>query len=178
MSSSRLDRLDCDRTWCQREEDPSMTVHPTESSDSAAEAAQPAGIGRRFVARVVDFVILAVLGLVLGVALDFGFAWLVIQAVMVFAYFVLLDVFAGTTPGKLVMGLRVTGPDGGRPTMREALVREAFTLLGAIPFAGPVLALAAWVVIAVTINSSPTNRGKHDELAGGTRVVLTREVGR
>ena len=33
------------------------------------------------------------------------------------------------------------------------------------------LTLIAVVVIAVTINSSPTKQGKHDELAGGTQVV-------
>jgi hypothetical protein len=31
--------------------------------------------------------------------------------------------------------------------------------------------LIAIIVIAVTINSSPTKQGKHDELAGGTQVV-------
>lgn len=53
---------------------------------------------------------------------------------------------AGATPGKLALGLRVIGPDGGRPTPRQALIREAFTVLGAIPFAGPLLALAATLV--------------------------------
>jgi uncharacterized RDD family membrane protein YckC len=70
-----------------------------------------------------------------------------------------------------VAGLRVLGPDGGRPTLRQALIRESFTVLGAIPFAGPLLALAAWIWIAATIRSSPTGQGKHDTLAGGTRVA-------
>jgi hypothetical protein len=29
----------------------------------------------------------------------------------------------------------------------------------------------AIIVIAVTVSSSPTKQGKHDELAGGTQVV-------
>jgi len=33
------------------------------------------------------------------------------------------------------------------------------------------LAIIAYIVIAVTINASPTKQGKHDELAGGTQVV-------
>jgi hypothetical protein len=36
---------------------------------------------------------------------------------------------------------------------------------------GWLLGLIADIVIAVTINSSPTKQGKHDELAGGTQVV-------
>jgi hypothetical protein len=40
-----------------------------------------------------------------------------------------------------------------------------------IPFIGGLLTLVAVIVIAVTINSSPTKQGKHDELAGGTQVV-------
>ena len=34
--------------------------------------------------------------------------------------------------------------------------------------------LAAAIYIAVTINSSPTRTGWHDQFAGGTRVVRTR----
>ena len=49
--------------------------------------------------------------------------------------------------------------------------REAFTVLGAISFAGPLLALAAWAWIIATIRSTPLRQGKHDMLAGGTRVI-------
>jgi hypothetical protein len=40
-----------------------------------------------------------------------------------------------------------------------------------IPIIGGFLSLAAWIIIAVTINSSPSKQGKHDELAGGTQVL-------
>jgi hypothetical protein len=32
-------------------------------------------------------------------------------------------------------------------------------------------AFVATIIIAVTINGSPTTQGKHDEFAGGTQVV-------
>lgn len=131
----------------------------------------PGDLLPRFGARVVDAIILGVVGLALGFVLDFGFVWLAIHAILVFAYFTLLDASYGTTLGKQLLRLKVTGPHGGRPSIPQAAVREAFTVVGAIPFAGPVLSLLAWIVIGVTINSSPTNQGKHDELAGGTRVV-------
>jgi hypothetical protein len=59
----------------------------------------------------------------------------------------------------------------GCPTYHESLIREAFTVVGAIPFVGPVLALGAWISIVWTVRSSALRRGKHDILAGGTRVV-------
>lgn len=120
---------------------------------------------------MIDSLIVAVVGGAIGFAFDYGTVWLVIQAVLVFAYFVVLNVSQGTTLGKRLLGLRVTGPGGGKPTVQEAAIREAFTIVGAIPFAGPPLSLVAWIVIAVTINASSTNQGLHDELAGGTRVV-------
>lgn len=139
--------------------------------DLGVANATPGELLPRFGARVIDAIILGVVGLALGFILDFGFIWLAIQAILVFAYFTLLDASYGTTLGKQLLGLRVTGPDGGRPSIPQAAVREAFTVVGAIPFAGPVLSLVAWIIIGVTINSSPTKQGKHDELARGTRVV-------
>jgi predicted PurR-regulated permease PerM len=44
-------------------------------------------------------------------------------------------------------------------------------LLPIIPIVGGLLGVIAIVVIAVTINGSPTKQGKHDQLAGGTQVV-------
>jgi len=53
----------------------------------------------------------------------------------------------------------------------QSAIRNAFTVLTIIPFVGGLLAFIAIVVIAGTINGSPTKQGKHDELAGGTQVV-------
>ena len=140
--------------------------------EGAAGTGTPGELGPRLGARLIDTIILAIIGLLLGFILDFGTVWLTIQAILVFAYFVLLDVYQGTTFGKRLLGLKVTGPDGDEPTIQQAAIREAFTLVGAIPFIGPLLSLIAWIAIGVTINSSPTKQGKHDELAGGTRVVM------
>lgn len=138
----------------------------------------PGGAGRtpgellpRLGARLIDSLVLGIVGVALGFALNFTLGWVVLQAVSVFAYFVLLDAYYGATLGKRLLGLAVTGPEGGHPTIHEAAIREAFTLLGAVPYLGAFLALAAWIVIGVTINASPSKQGKHDDLAGGTQVV-------
>ena len=62
--------------------------------------------------------------------------------------------------------LEVVSVAGGRPSVTQALIREAFTLLGAIPFIGPFLAIAAWVWIVKTIQADPQRRGTHDRMAG------------
>ena len=72
----------------------------------------------------------------------------------------------------------VRNPPGSSPgpiwpsiTAQQSAIRNSFTLLSVIPYIGGLLAFIAYIVIAVTINNSPTKQGKHDELAGGTQVV-------
>ena len=78
----------------------------------------------------------------------------------------------GSTPGKKLLGLEVHGPGGApKPTAKQSAIRNAFTLLTIIPWVGWLLAPIAMIIIAMTISSSPTKQGKHDELAGGTQVT-------
>jgi uncharacterized RDD family membrane protein YckC len=130
-----------------------------------------AGLARRFGARCIDVVILAVPGFAAGALMDFSLVWLAIQALAVYAYFVVLDTVWGTTAGKRALGLGLAGPGSGRVPLSAALAREAFVLAGAVPFVGPLLALGAWSTIAVTAQRDPEGRGWHDRLAGGTRVT-------
>jgi uncharacterized RDD family membrane protein YckC len=130
----------------------------------------PANVPVRLVARLIDAAVLAAFGLVFGWQVGFGFNWLIATAAVVLAYFVLADVLAGATLGKAVVRLQVIGQDGTKLTLKQAAVRESFVLLGAVPFAGPFLALAAWIWMVVTIRSNPTRQGIHDHLAG-TRVI-------
>jgi uncharacterized RDD family membrane protein YckC len=120
---------------------------------------------------MIDALFLGVAVTGLGKVIGFGFGWLSTGAAFVIGYFVLMDVCCGATLGKFALGLRVLGSNSERPTLREAFMRESFTLLGAIPFAGPFLAIGAWVWIVLTIRSNSLRQGKHDMLAGGTHVV-------
>lgn len=131
----------------------------------------PGELGPRVMARAIDIVVLVAVDVGLGLVMGFGFDWLFIGATIVLAYFVLQDSLAGATLGKRALGLQIVAPGGGRPSLRQALIREAFTVVGSIPFVGPLLALGAWVWIAMGIRSSPLRQGPHDLLAGGTRVV-------
>ncbi len=124
----------------------------------------------RAIARLIDTGIVAVVAGAAGLPSGFGLPWLVATMVGVYAYFVLPLVAFAATPGKRARGLVVVGGRGQRPSLREAALREAFVLLGAVPFAGPVLAIAAWIAIARSIRADAAGRGIHDRLAGGTMV--------
>lgn len=78
----------------------------------------PVSIPLRVAARAVDYLVLGAIGYALGLAVGFGFAWLVTLAPLVLAYFALGDALRGTTPGKALLGLRVVDPHGAPPTLR------------------------------------------------------------
>jgi uncharacterized RDD family membrane protein YckC len=163
---------------------------------------QPAGLGPRFVARLLDFILVGLVTGLLGGVLAAGMligshanpfsTWgfgrgmsyagdavsSVISAAISLGYFTLMESGRGQTLGKMVMKLQTRGPGGQRPTVEQALRRNAFTaipVLGVIPVIGGLsglLSLIAVITIAVTIHrNTPSHRGWHDDFAGGTTVV-------
>ncbi len=138
-------------------------------------AQQPGGLAARFFARVIDGILVGIVSIVLSVVTDsLSSYWVtgLFTGLLSFVYFVLFETTSGWTPGKRLVGLAVHGPGGApKPTAGQSAIRNAFTLLPIIPFIGGFLGVVAIIVIAVTISSSPTKQGKHDELAGGTQVV-------
>lgn len=141
------------------------------SPSTAPLGAEPGGIGPRVIARLIDVGLLVIVGVLLGVVLDFGTVWLVLYAALSYGYYVVMDTTQGATLGKKAMGLSIRGAGGGRPTPQEAAVRELVTIVGAVPFIGALLSLAGWIAILVTTSQSPTRQGIHDRMAGGTQVV-------
>lgn len=123
----------------------------------------------------------------------FGVLAAAIYLVAFMGYFSWMEANKGQTLGKQICNLRTEGPNGGNPTMEQAFKRNAFYLISfggmligavlsigflgiigaAVEVIASLAALAAIIVIAVTINSSATKQGKHDEFAGGTRVVTS-----
>ena len=112
----------------------------------------------------------------------------VISAVIVLAYFVVLTVAFGATLGKMVLGMRVVGADGGKAGTGAILVREiiirfgvtivafvlALILSGPLGDAGSVIgglvgALVGLIVI-LRILVDDHRQGWHDKI-GGTFVV-------
>lgn len=137
---------------------------------TSPSAPLPAELPVRIAARALDVLVLAGIDVALGAQIGHGFDWLIVGTVIVLAYFAGFDAVTGATPGKLAFGLRVTSSDGGRPSLRQALKRELVTIVGSIPFIGPLLALIAWISISRKISRDPLRQGQHDQLAG-TRVI-------
>jgi len=136
---------------------------------------EPGGLVLRFAARFIDGIIVNVVVFVLAFAMGSGSNYWVtglFSGLLMFLYFLAFESTQGWTPGKKILGLSVRGPAGApKPDVQQSAIRNVWTLLPIIPFIGGLLGVVAIIVIAVTINSSPTKQGKHDELAGGTQVV-------
>ena len=132
-------------------------------------------MGVRFGARFIDGILVAIVSWILIFATNtLSNYWVtgLFTGLLTFVYFLVFEVTQGWTPGKKLLGLSVRGPGGApKPTAQQSAIRNSWTLLPIIPFIGGLLGIIAIVVIAVTINGSPTKQGKHDELAGGTQVV-------
>ena len=147
------------------------------SAPPAAWGGQPGGLGARWGARIIDGLLVFIISFVLSFFFDDSSRILVtglFSGLLTFAYFVGMEVTQGRTLGKMALGLSVRGPGGApKPDFKQSAIRNAFTLLPIVPVVGGLLGVIAIVVIAVTINSSPTKQGKHDEMAGGTQVVKT-----
>ena len=131
----------------------------------------PAELTPRLAARAIDVFVLVCVDVGIGRLMGFGFDWLALGTAIVLVYFAGLDALFGATLGKAALGLRVVGPEGGPPTLRQAVLREAFTVVGSVPFFGGLLFLGAWIWIGRSIQQSDVRQGDHDRLAGGTRVV-------
>ena len=103
----------------------------------------------------------------------------VLSAVVYVGYFAYMESSRGQTVGKIVMKLKVFGPDGAsNPTMEQAVRRNiywAFGLVAIVPFVGWFIAwiaqVGAIILILVGINSDPRRQHWFDKFAGGTQVT-------
>lgn len=155
---------------------------------------QPADIGVRIGARLIDFIILMIVNAVVivpfiigsifadGVGMSaFGFGgggvggWVasLLTTAITIGYFAYLESSRGMTVGKQLLNLRVVSPNGGNPTMEEAFRRNAWLLASLIPFLGGLVQLGLIIWIIVTVSQNADKRGVHDQWANGTQVVTT-----
>ena len=96
-------------------------------------------------------------GLIVGLLFYLVFLWMVVQF--------------GGTPGKLMLGLRITEEDGQTPVgWRGAFMRSLPGLLGNIPVVGFVITLGAAIASLVMVANDPERRSAYDRI-GSTRVV-------
>ena len=138
---------------------------------------EPAELGPRFLARVVDGVVIALVawpllvsfGILASAAIERPPEAVVgglTVGLLGFVYVSLLDAFGGTL-GKRLFKLRVVGPAGAAPGLGAGTARNLWVLTSLLPTAiGQVVAVAVSVTVAVTIARDPHELGWHDRLAG------------
>lgn len=137
------------------------------------------GVWRRVFATLIDGILQALL--VMPVLLAVGFddtnssTLQTTGILMTLVFFLLATWFVavyGGTPGKLVLGLRVTQSDAETtpPGWDAALKRTAVNLVGVLPLVGSLLGLTVGILNLVWVAQDPERRSVHDKV-GGTRVV-------
>lgn len=97
---------------------------------------------------------------------------LYVMGVAIFVVFTLLVAYAGGTPGKLLLGLRITLEDGATtpPGLGRALLRRVPDAVALLPGVGGVLASAVLIGSLVMVIVDAERRSVFDRI-GGTRVV-------
>ncbi len=142
-----------------------------------------AGVGIRFVATLVDFIILGVVNFIVsgvfgtqttsydasGLSYDFGVTGLPALLLFAFgvAYYLVMETLWGATVGKMVCGLKVVMQDGGKVQFVPVLLRYVLRIVDSLPFCIP------YLVGAIIIWTSPYNQRLGDKVAK-TLVVKSR----
>ncbi len=142
-----------------------------------------ADLGVRFSAALIDIVIVIVLSFVLllvffGDSTDNGFeayaggAASVLLSALITAAYIGIIVTKAATPGKLMLGLRITEADGETSvTPRGAVMRSLPYIVGLIPVLGGLIVLGCGIAAIVMIgNDSAEHQSIYDRI-GNTRVV-------
>lgn len=162
-----------------------------------ASGEQPGGLGDRFLARLIDavllFVVTAIIDLILlagvlglsagsglGMGGSYGYAaaTAVITTAINLGYFGYLESSRGQTLGKMALKLRVQTAAGGNPTLEQAVKRNiwlALPIVGLVPILGGIVAglgeLIAVIMIAVGISNDSITRRPWTDKYAETRVL-------
>ncbi|MFN8022845.1 MAG: RDD family protein [Acidimicrobiales bacterium] len=136
-----------------------------------------AAVGRRVAAAWIDVVLLGVLAFAFTERVDGGGGAgrryelsggpLLLVLAMWLVYYGVAELLCATTPGKWVMGLRVVGRDGRRPTAGAVAIRTVFRVIDGFP----ALYLVGFVVVLATGTTQRVG-----DLVAGTRVVKASDL--
>ena len=153
-----------------------------------AAGMQPANVGKRVGAYIIDTILLTVVFVFIGVIVGLGsgavpatpeaisagqsYLYSVITAAVTLTYFVLLEASSGQTLAKRMLGIKVTMADGSPVTLEAAFKRRVLFVIGSvIPLIGALISFAVPLAALITaIQDDPDNQGFHDRWAA-TRVV-------
>lgn len=127
------------------------TAGPAASAAAASTAPDPAGLGRRFVAHLIDGFLCLIAYLIIGSMVasqtggmtDDGFSMqgapalvtMLLTFIVTLGYFTVLESSgSGKTLGKLIAGIRVADANGGKASFNQALMRNILRLVDGLVF--------------------------------------------
>jgi uncharacterized RDD family membrane protein YckC len=135
----------------------------------ASPSGEPADLGSRFVARLVDGLVIGMLAvplIAMGVLPADGTGGALVLGTAGYLYAASFDA-AGGTLGKRLLRLSVVAADGSRPGLGAGATRNLWLLSSLLPgLVGQSVAVSVSVVLAITIAKHPLELGWHDRLAG------------
>jgi len=149
----------------------------------AAEAPQLqyVGVGWRLLAVIIDGIILGIVNGIIGFVFHAGMVTnvngvmsynssgpgAVLQILIPFLYYIILEATMGATLGKLALGLRVVKLDGSPISWGESIIRNLLRIIDYIPYFIP------YLLGAILIWTSPMKQRLGDRIAK-TVVIRTR----
>lgn len=135
------------------------------------------GIGIRFGAQLIDWIVLGIVYYLIGFALTGKTSWeisgesaiqvITLDFVIFLLYFSLLEGTAGATIGKMVLKIKVVNEDGNPCGLGAAFIRNILRIIDALPF--------LYIIGMALISRSPKKQRLGDRVAH-TVVVGARTV--
>ncbi|EFH84130.1 RDD family protein [Ktedonobacter racemifer] len=143
--------------------------YQAQESAQAAPAQQYAGVGSRFLAILIDSIILGIvfgiINAILGTALKGSFAISGIEGLLLLIYYSCMEATMGATLGKKILGLRVVKEDGSSIGWGDSIIRNLLRIIDIIP--------GFYLVAAILVWTSSSKQRLGDKVAH-TVVVKTR----
>jgi len=122
----------------------------------AAPQLQYVSVGPRFLAVLIDTIILAIVNGIIGAVLHNSSAIGIISAVIGIAYYIIMEATQGATVGKMVLGLRVVRADGAPISWNESVIRNLLRIVDG---------LFIYLIGAILVWNSPTRQRLGDRVA-------------
>ncbi len=136
---------------------------------AAAPALEYVGVGRRFVAILVDVIILLIVNGLIGLVFHAGMTNVngvmtynssgpgaALQIIIPFAYYIIMEAMTGATVGKMALGIRVVKLDGSPISWGESIIRNLLRIIDG---------LFGYLLGAIFVWTSPTKQRLGDRAA-------------
>jgi uncharacterized RDD family membrane protein YckC len=133
---------------------------------SQAQAQIPVGVGPRFLAVLIDSIVIGIVAALINTTVGQNQAVVSgsLSGLLALAYFIVLEATQGATLGKMALGLRVVKLDGSPISWSESVIRNLLRLIDG---------LLVYLVGAIFIWTSPLKQRLGDK-AAHTIVIRSR----